>query len=60
MLWCVRPLRRHGALSSVRQSVLRSEAAEMARELDGLSLTDALDLALLIRDADRRRYEQAV
>jgi hypothetical protein len=32
----------------------------MARELDGLSLTDALDLALLIRDADRRRYEQAV
>jgi len=35
-------------------------AAEMAaRELDGLSLTDALDLTLLIREADRRRYERA-
>jgi hypothetical protein len=35
-------------------------AAEMAaRELDGLSLTDALALTLLIREADRRRYERA-
>jgi hypothetical protein len=35
-------------------------AAEMApRELDGLSLTDALNLTLLIREPDRRRYERA-
>ena len=35
-------------------------AAEMAaRELEGLSLIDALDLTLLIREADRRRYERA-
>jgi hypothetical protein len=30
-----------------------------ARELEGLSLSDALDLTLLIREADRRRYEHA-
>lgn len=30
-----------------------------ARELGGLSLSDALDLTLLIREADRWRYERA-
>ena len=36
------------------------QAAEMAaREMGGLSLADALDLTLLIREADRRRYERA-
>ena len=35
-------------------------AAEMAaREMEGLSLSDALSLTLLIREADRRRYERA-
>jgi hypothetical protein len=30
-----------------------------ARELGGLSLADALDLTLLIRETDRWRYERA-
>jgi hypothetical protein len=35
-------------------------AAEMAaRELGGLSLADALDLTLLMRETDRWRYERA-
>jgi hypothetical protein len=35
-------------------------AAEMAaRELDSISLSDALDLTILIREADKRRYERA-
>lgn len=29
------------------------------RELGSLNLTEALDLTLLIREADRRRYERA-
>jgi hypothetical protein len=30
-----------------------------ARELDSISLSDALDLTILIREADKRRYERA-
>jgi hypothetical protein len=30
-----------------------------AREMGSLSLADALDLALLMRDVDRWRYERA-
>jgi hypothetical protein len=40
-----------------RRQLFAAETA--ARELEGLSLTDALDLTLLIREADRRRYERA-
>jgi hypothetical protein len=35
------------------------EAEMAARELNSLSLTDALALTLLIRETDRRRYERA-
>jgi len=40
-----------------RRQLFAAETA--ARELDGLSLSDALDLTLLLREADRRRYERA-
>jgi len=50
---------RHGRFQRAihRRQLFAAELA--ARELDGLSLTDALDLTLLIREADRRRYERA-
>ena len=49
----------HGRFArAIRNRNLRN--AEMAaRELGGLSLSDALDLTLLIREADRWRFERA-
>jgi hypothetical protein len=40
-----------------RKHLLATETA--ARELGSLNLTEALDLTLLIRENDRRRYERA-
>jgi len=49
----------HGRFArAIRDRHLR-RAVVAARELGGLSLAEALDLTLLIRETDRWRYERA-
>jgi hypothetical protein len=49
----------HGRFQRAIQRRHLTVAEMAARELGGLSVADALDLTLLIRETDRWRYERA-